>query len=276
MYNIFMYVSIDIGGSKTRVGSSSDCVRLDKVKKIETVQSFDLLVKDLSDLIYEVTNNDFPDAICIGIPGVISEDKSLIKKAHNIPFLDDKLIVELLPYFANSEILAYNDMALSAMTESNIGAGHAFKNVAYITLSTGVGGMLVQNKKLNENQSLSEPGHMIISLEGKDLESFISGKSFERIYNKSPMDCDDPKIWKEYSEYLYIGVINILAMWDPDVIVFGGGVSNKFDEFIKPNLLEKLQQQTFFKVPELLVSKFGDDSGLLGGLLILKQCLKIS
>ena len=63
-------------------------------------------------------------------------------------------------------------------------------------------------------------------------------------------------------------------MWTPEIIVLGGGISNKFDVF-HPFLIENLKKQNFFDLPEIKKSELMDDAGLIGGLLLIKQELKL-
>jgi glucokinase len=61
-------------------------------------------------------------------------------------------------------------------------------------------------------------------------------------------------------------------MWSPEVIVLGGGLSNKFD-FIYPGLLENLGKQTLFPIPEIRKAALGDQSGLQGGLALISKLI---
>ena len=69
------------------------------------------------------------------------------------------------------------------------------------------------------------------------------------------------------------GVVNVIAMWNPDIIVLGGGVSQKFDYF-SPAMYEDLNLQNMFEVPKIVVSKLGDENGVLGGFDLIRQNLQ--
>jgi hypothetical protein len=66
-------------------------------------------------------------------------------------------------------------------------------------------------------------------------------------------------------------VTNIIALWDPEVIVFGGGLSNQFDRFYS-SLVKYLNKQKFFQTPRLEKASLSDESGLYGGLVRLGNC----
>ena len=160
-----------------------------------------------------------------------------------------------------------------------MGEGKTYQKVAYITISTGVGGTLIINKQLPKTKYNFEPGHHIINFEGKPLalenikgsfESYCSGTAFKTRYGVDPTDHDDSDLWKDYGQILGIGLHNIALLWQPDVIVLGGAMSKKAPLFFKP-LTQSLQETLLNKPPEIKISTLGDENGLLGGLELLKS-----
>jgi predicted NBD/HSP70 family sugar kinase len=105
------------------------------------------------------------------------------------------------------------------------------------------------------------------------LESYVSGKSFKEIYEVGPSKCDDAEVWEKYAHDLAPGIVNLVAMWGPDIIVLGGSISKKFEPFFKEPLIKKLEEEPLFDIPPIVKSVLGDDSGLYGGFLYLKQVL---
>jgi len=181
---------------------------------------------------------------------------------------------------APEKVLAENDASLGGLGEAVLGAGKNYEVVAYLTLSTGVGGVRIAGKEIDPHQNFSEPGHMIIEEGGRKCEfcgqngclcAYTSGTAFENIYGMSSSVCEDPGIWTEYAKKLSLGVINIMAEWAPDVIVLGGSISNKFEQFIKEPLLAELAKQNFFEIPPIVKSELGDNSGIYGGFVLLSQ-----
>jgi fructokinase len=163
--------------------------------------------------------------------------------------------------------------------EAVLGAGKDFKNVAYLSLGTGVGGAYIEDKQISNPARLFEPGHQIVDL-GSDiadgfgikgtLETFISGESFKKRYKVLPHECNDEKVWFEYGRYVGLGIHNMTMLWSPQCIVIGGGMSKYFDKFL-PGIENFLVDSKFVDLPKILKAEFGQGSGIVGGLVMISQ-----
>ena len=71
----------------------------------------------------------------------------------------------------------------------------------------------------------------------------------------------------EYISYLACGIVNILNIFQPNVLSIGGGVCNEGDNLMKP-LLEKVWSETYSREgtprTEILIAKLGNDAGIIG------------
>lgn len=270
-----MYISIDLGGTNTRVAASKDLKDIYKVERFGSVQDLNIQRKLIKEAIQLVAGSEPIKYICLCIPGTIDKKARTYLKLPNYQALNGQSFEVLLDSKLDYDhLLVENDALMAGLAEAVLGAGKDFRHVAYLTLSTGVGGALIRKGKHDLEFYPCEPGHQVIVENGRYndrcgqhgcLESYVSGTSFEQIYKVKPQDCTDPVVWEDYSKSLARGVINICALWSPDVIVFGGKVSNKANSFL-PDVRKYLKLQSFFSVPEIYVSEFGDDAGLYGGL----------
>jgi predicted NBD/HSP70 family sugar kinase len=104
----------------------------------------------------------------------------------NWPSGYEKFKSDLAEKFGSAEIAVENDAAIVGLGEANWGAGRGFEIVAYITVSTGVGGAKIVNGKIDEHAVGFEPGKQIISTASspdastgtsKTLEDMISGRA---------------------------------------------------------------------------------------------------
>ena len=276
-----MYISIDLGGSNTRVASTKDLKEILEIIKVQTEQNIDLERSIINSSIEKLVGDQEIKGVCLGVPGFVNKKERKFEKIVNVPsfsgFSFDEIIGNIV---APERILAENDASLAGLGESVLGAGKNFDVVAYLTLSTGVGGVRIAEKKIDPHQKFSEPGHMIIEENGRKCEfcgqngclcAYTSGTAFKEIYGMNPSECEDLKIWSEYAKKLSLGVINLIAEWAPDVVVLGGSISNKFEEFFKEPLMAELSKQDFFKIPPIVKSELGDNSGIYGGFVMLKQ-----
>lgn len=276
-----MYISIDLGGTSTRIAASPDLKDVLKQIKTKTQQNVALEKDFIRKAVMEMSEGEKIRGLCLGVPGFVNKKERKLEKVVNIPSFSEFSFDEILgEVVALEKIIVQNDADLAGLAEAVRGAGKNHDVVAYLTLSTGVGGVRIAGKKLDPYQKFSEPGHMIIIEDGFQdeyceqsgcLSAYLSGKSFEKINGINPSECEDTQIWERYAEKLSLGLINIIAMWAPDVIVLGGSISNKFEAHFKEPLMEHLAKHKFFTIPPIVKSEFGDDSGIIGGFVLLEQ-----
>jgi len=269
-----MYVSIDIGGTKTRIASSKNLRDLYKVKKFPSSWNLKEEKQNILRGIDEVSDGKSVKCICIGVPGRVDYLSEKFFKLPNYSVLNDFPFDFLVGgKYSNTKLLVENDAALAGLGEAVLGAGLTSKVTAYITLSTGVGGVRVEKLKKSINYFYSEPGHQIIVIDGRynsgtghrgSLESYISGRAFEDIYGVKPERCDVEAFWADYAKHLAVGIHNIAAMWVPDLVVLGGSLSKKFPLY-KSELKRLLSTEKFLSIPKIVTAEFSDDAGLVGG-----------
>lgn len=278
-----MYISIDIGKSNTRVASTKDLVSIHKIIKFSTDQDLEEQKKLMIDAVYGVRDNQDIKAIVLGVTGINDKANKKFIKSPNFPALNGLNFNSLLPeVLRHIPFYVENDAALGALGEAYFGSGKNKTDVAYLTLSSGVGGAFVLKEKEGFKLISSEPGHHVIcesdiltdksGLSGT-FESYCSGSMFETRYGVKPKGDIDKEIWKKYAKHLSTGIINITALWRPEIIVLGGGMSNyNFDTFY-PYLNEELKKQIFFVIPEMKKALLEDDSGIYGGFVLLSKTL---
>lgn len=275
-----MFISIDLGSTNTRIASSKDLDDIYKVKKFATSHNLNDQIKLLNNSLLDVSDHGEIKNICLGVAGILDRKLHKVVKSPNNSSLNGVSLESLFEgaYF-RADVVSENDALLGALGEAVAGAGKEYASVAYLTLGTGVGGARINNKNIDTSFSFFEPGHQIIVKDGRYnkrckqdgcLESYVSGTAFEEIYEIKPENCTDLEIWKDYAKFLSIGILNILAMWSPDILVLGGSVSNKFDIF-NPFLMEHLKTQTFFSIPSIKKAELGDLSGVMGGFILLRK-----
>ena len=278
-----MYISIDLGRSITRIASTPDLKNIFRIVKFPTENNINTQKKNMSEAVISVSGPDKIDAVAFGFPGISSRIKSKIRKSANYPQMEGMDFSSFLPEKAkNSKIIVENDAALGALGEAYFGSGKNCKTVAYLTLSTGVGGARVVKNENNYELINSEPGHQVIeksddTADGSGikgtLETFCSGSYFKKRYGAEPNETAGKEIWKKYSSYLSAGILNIISMWDPEVIILGGGLAIHNFDFFYPFLIEELKKQNFFEIPKIKKTLMEDDSGIYGGFILLERNL---
>src|SRR5579864_6258256 len=171
-----MYILVDVGGTKMRVARSRDLAQFEEPTIIETPQDYGEGLNTLVEEISHIAGSEKVDAISVGLPGVLDQRKRLFYHSPHLPLWSRKSVADDLEKALNTKAILENDTALVALGEAVYGAGKEGKIVVYLTVSTGVGGVRVVDKKIDRAHFGFEPGHQYISLNPpQELEAFISG-----------------------------------------------------------------------------------------------------
>ena len=93
---------------------------------------------------------------------------------------------------------------------------------------------------------------MLLEHHGKlePWEDFASGKAIVRHFGKRASEISDEETWHIIAHNIALGLIDLIALMQPDVIVLGGGVSayyNKFKDFLAADL--RSYENPLFKIP---------------------------
>lgn len=260
-----MYLVFDIGATKMRLATSTNGQDLSEPEIITTPQNFNEGVKIIAETAKKLTRGEKIDK-AIGGVRYLDQTRTKIKTHPHIPLWSNQPLKEALKQALSAPVILENDAALAGLGEAVRGAGQGYKIVAYLTISTGVGGVRIVNAKVDQNALGFEPGFQIIDTKNLlSLEDLVSGYSLEKKYGKRGEDINDSSIWDEVSKNLAIGLNNVNVFWSPDVIVLGGTVMKSLD-------LEKIKKylqgvnKILPKLPEIKLASLGDLSALYGAL----------
>ncbi|MEK7452652.1 MAG: ROK family protein [Patescibacteria group bacterium] len=273
-----MYLLFDIGGTKTRIAFSEDGKTFEDPEIFLTPENFEEGIDLIKSKAKKVIGGRNLIALAGGIAGSLSKDKKEILILPNIPKWQGKPIVSRLSNAFNLPIFLENDAALVALGEAIYGSGKGNKVVAYITLSTGVGGARIVDGKIDVNSFGFEPGHQIIDFEEAycsscgtkgELTDYVSGKSLENRLHKKPQDVKDEKVWDELARILAYGINNVIVFWSPDVVILGGSMMNESSISIeKVRSYLKGILTIFPKYSDIKSASLGDVGGLYGALVL--------
>ena len=263
-----MYILFDIGGTKTRIASSQDGKTISEPEIFDTPKDYTQGLDRIKDAISKlVGTNQIESAVC-GIAGPLDEERTKLTNSPQLPDWVGKLLKEDLQKLLNSKVFIENDAALAGLGEAIHGAGQGYSIVAYLTISTGVGGVKIVDGKIDKNSLGFEPGNMFI--EDGRLQDLISGMALEKKYRMKPQDINDARVWDEMANNLAQGLNNIIVDWSPQILILGGGVSNSIPIENVKTYLSKLMK-IFPEIPPIEKAALGDLSGLYGALEYLKQ-----
>lgn len=203
-----------------------------------------------------------------------------------------------------------NDCNAAALGEKWLGAGRGYDNLIYITVSTGIGSGIIIDRKIyhGKHDTAGEFGHICIEYGGRKcscgnkgcLEAYSSGTAIAMIAREclvknmksaipdfakgdiGNIDClavekaayegDELalKIWHQAGVKLGHGISILMQLFDPDIVVIGGGVSKAWDLFCEP-MLDGIRRNTYKLISDdmkIVRAQLGNDAGVLGAAMI--------
>ncbi len=305
------YLAIDFGGTRTRVAWYDEnlvqCIRDEMLSRVEDGQ--ETVISRMIEFAKRVVPADGQlKGIGVAAPGPLDPHNGVIYHAKTLPGWSNTPLATFLQDAFQVPIKIDNDANLAALAEFRMGAGQGANPLVYLTLSTGIGGGLIIDGNIFRGWSglAIEPGHINFRIPDgsiRRLEEVASGTGIgklaqERLQQQPEInsslrgrdkfqitgedvgtsalqgDVFALSIIKEASMYLGLGIVNIIHLYSPEAIVFGGSMSQLGDLLFAS--IEKMIEQRVLDarfVPQnlLRVAHFGDDVCLLGASLLIQE-----
>jgi predicted NBD/HSP70 family sugar kinase len=225
-----MYLGIDIGGTKTLLAVlDRHGVIVDRLK-FPTPQKYAEFITTLADNVANLSTHEFI-ACGVGVPGRLDRKNGVGIAMGNLPW-KNVLIRDDIKKVLRCPVVIENDAKLAALSEAML-LKDKYDRVMYLTISTGIGAGVVVNQQIEPNLVDAEPGKMPLEFNGKMVawESFASGHAIVQRYGKMAKDITDEATWRHIAHDIAVGLIDIIAVVQPQVVVLGGSVATYFDRF---------------------------------------------
>lgn len=253
---------------------------------------------------------DAVEFVGMGIPGTYNKSTGIIEFCSNINILNfgaKKYLEDAL----NKKTFIDNDANCAALGEFFAGAGKGSENLVAITLGTGVGGGIIIDKKIYSgfNYAGGEIGHTVIVTDGEECncgrlgcwEKYASATALIKQTKDALRKNPDSKMWdlvnknidktdgrtafdamrledhaaaevvKRYIYYVACGIINVINIFQPEIICIGGGISKEGDTLINPikKYVEHERYSAYAKNQTNIVqAMLGNDAGIIGAALL--------
>ncbi len=272
-----MIALLDIGGTKIAASAGRDA-SIGPVRRIPTPVTAPLAT--LRGLVEGVMDGKLPEAIAISAPGPFDRSGGALVDPPGMPASWHGLeMAHLLGQRFDCPVVVENDANCAALAEARLGSGAGHRTVVYCTVSTGIGCGLVHDGRIVLGRHDSEGGHIVLWpawLGGPPchcggagcLEALASGRSIARRYGVPAEQLSDPDAWSEIGRWLGLAIVDFTALYDPDVIVFGGGVCASWSRFA-PSMTETVARHLHLQPsPEIVRGTLGEERSLLGALLV--------
>lgn len=286
-------LGIDIGGTEIKYAVIEGDKIVARKKTSTNLESVEALLDDIAAVCRELYEEHPYEKIGVGAPGVIYDG---LLTTVNLPFKKTPIAKELKQR-TGLPVSVDNDANCAALGEIVAGSGKDYNNAILVTLGTGIGGgVIVDRKILRGRGGAGELGHMIIQTEnglpctcGQNgcWEQYGSVRAFVRQATRSAEENPDSLLGKLYQEkgelngllifeaihsgcpvaeavfdtylnWLCVGIRTLKMIFDPEVILLGGGITKEGDGFLNP-LMEKLGDGICIKI-----AKLQNDAGVFG------------
>lgn len=263
------------------------------VEKRRITVSATTVIQLLKENIIELQKNapsDVPAIIgmTVGIHGVVHENNVLFTPYYNLDSMD--LYTEISRHF-DYPLYIENEANLAALGE------YAFSEISEslvsISVHSGIGAGVVDQGIVQKGQhgNAGEIGHSIYFPDGKRcpcgnkgcLEQYASNtvlyeiikteKALEHVDSTTIKELkDDPVVQKELEKnahILSVGINNIAAIYDPEVVIINSSVYQKVPELL--NYLRDSLNGRFSKETRIKISTLGNQATLYGGIALCCQ-----
>jgi glucokinase len=280
-------LAVDLGGTNMRAALVDGIGTVSARAERDTPKTAAL--DALRELVREVLDAGDAASAVIGVPGRVDYGAGRLEYAPNLsPHCVELLTEAALANELGLDVALANDADLAAVGEAWFGAGREHADVAYLTISTGIGaGVVTGGLLVHGRRSVAEVGHTIVDgralLEGTraTVEQLGSGTALTALAQEAEIAPDGPalvelvragdataaRIFERVVYAAAIGAVNLAHLFTPDVIVIGGGLG-----LVGELVLEPIRALVHRRGPRALPNpivvcnaELGDDAGLAGG-----------
>lgn len=283
-------IGIDIGGTKINACLIDEEGTILERKEVPTNanRGREVVLDNIKNAIYALNYKE-ASAIGIGTPGFIDSENGLVTFAGNIKGWTGLNLKEAVEEFVDVPVFVENDANIALIAEKWIGSCKDFDNIVMITLGTGLGGAVYTKEGgllKGSNFQGAELGHMLLHPDGDPCtcgqngcaESYCAGSALTKDYKNLTgkelsgqaifdlVDSDDDarKVLDNYQKNLGFLLTSLRNIFDPEVIVIGGGVIHAKDVFWD-GMISRFQE--YCNKPgdvEIIPAQFLNNAGVIG------------
>ena len=278
---------------KTRIPRPAEEIVVDMARMAkEAVQNAGLTMADIA-------------YVGVGSPGTCNAETCIVEYSNTLQF--EKLpLRDMLGGMLDKAVYIENDANAAALGEALAGAAKGAQSCVCITLGTGVGGGIIIDGKIygGFNFAGAELGHTVIMVDGELCtcgrfgcwEAYASATALINQTRRAMVNHPDSAMWSiaedldkvngrtafdgmragdavaaqvvdTYIKYIATGLINVINIFQPEVLCIGGGICKEGDTLLKP-LAAHIERERYSKYSShqtrLCVATLGNDAGIIG------------
>ena len=285
-----MIACIDIGGTAIKVGILDFQGNIIEKNSLEVKHDFNELVNTLVDWISTMRTHYKIKGISISSPGAVDSKLGVVGGSSAIPCIHGPNWKSILKEATGLNVSIENDANCAALAEVFNGSAKDYQDILFLVCGTGIGGAIIHNGKIHHGKNLhgGEFGYMILEEKDGEFYNFSSVASTMSFVRKARSHYEDDsydgirvfeeakkgnKFCQEILDQFYLnlakGLFNMQYVYDPELILIGGAISERTDFIDKINekmdyLLEKMKIATIR--PLLGTCTHKGDANLVGAL----------
>ncbi|WKN50037.1 ROK family protein [Nocardioides sp. Arc9.136] len=271
-----------------------------------------LVEQALSEAVAEVADGRRVDGVGLAAAGFVDAAGERVMFAPHLPWQGEDVRARLADRWGTTVVLD-NDANCAALAEGTLGAARGVADFLLITMGTGIGGGLVLGGRVHRgrNGMAGEFGHAQVVPDGQPCEcggagcweQYSSGNALvrfararigreptmlEQLCGGDPSTLVGPMVteaaeqgdlvarqaFASVGDWLGVGLANLVAAFDPELVVVGGGVSAAGDRLLEPArhaLVRSLVGAAHREVPPVVRARFGPEAGVVGGAILARQ-----
>lgn len=310
------HIAVDIGGTQMRAACyPQDDIIPTRLDKISTRDPHEPPLERLKRLVARIWPEDGQvEAIGVAAPGPLDPYLGMVLAAPNIPGWVNVPLRKHLEDAFHVPVGVGNDANLAAMGEWKFGAGRGHHHLIYLTISTGIGaGVIIDDRLLLGRHGLAaelghvsvmpdgpvcgcgQPGHLEAVSSGTGIAAYVqeqiaagantslpAGVAITAKMVSQAAQQGDPLALEAITragKFLGQALADFLHIFNPSIIVIGGGVSQTGDLLLEPMRLTLRQRiLTPHYLEDLVITRaaFGDEAGLMGALALARETSSVT
>jgi glucokinase len=299
-------IGVDIGGTKMLAVRLDAAGNVEAEVRVPTPADGAEVVARVGEVITVLAGADHPSAIGLGVPGLVGRDDVLLFSPHLPGLVGVPLGRHLAAVAPSASLWVGNDATAAGWAEHQLGAGAGVDDVLMVTLGTGIGGGIVAGGRLYEgaDRFAGEWGHTVIDPHGPPCpcgqrgcwERFASGTGLGRLGRETAQagraarvvelaggdpeavrgehvtvaaaegDDEAAEIMAAFAWWLALGLANLANIFDPGVIVIGGGLVDAGEILMAPTRrsFADLVQAGALRTTTIRAAALGSRAGAIG------------
>jgi len=283
-------VAVDVGGTEIKsalVDSDFTVIATTTAPTPKADTTGAETVKAIAAIVTQFSTQHPVDAVGLAVPGALDEPAGTSRWSGNLQW-KNLPIRDLLHAAIKIPVAFGHDVRTAAVAEVRNGAAKGARNAIFIPVGTGIAAAFIIDGEIRSAEGYAgEIGHINVNgkypcvcgktgcleaasstlaiSEAYEAQSGKTGTTTEEIYKL--VVAADPvatQVWNDATDAMARGCETLITLLAPEVIVFGGGLSNAGETFLKPIRDYLDSSLTFQRKPRLEIARYGAKAGTIG------------